>query len=61
MSGEELKEIYEQLDERGKQIVEAIAHSQLKYAREGPQKARGGFAATSTHNLPTKGGKRRES
>lgn len=61
MSGEELKEIYEQLDERGKQIVEVIVHSQLKYAREGLYLARGGVVATSTHDLPTKGGKRRES
>lgn len=52
MNGDEIKAIYEQLDERGKRIVEVIAHSQLKYAREGLQKARGGFVATSAHNLP---------
>ena len=51
MSGDELKDIYEKLDERGKRIVEAVAQSQLKYAREGLQKARGGFVATSAHNF----------
>lgn len=40
MNGDELKEIFEQLDERGRRTVEAVALAELKHTREGPQKAR---------------------
>lgn len=36
MSGEELKAIYEQLDERGKHLLETIAVAELKHVVEGP-------------------------
>lgn len=32
MNGEEIKEIFEQLDERGKRYVEAIVKAELKHA-----------------------------
>ena len=51
MNGEELKRIYEQLDERGKRLVEVVALGELKHAREGLQEARRATLESQTHNL----------
>jgi len=39
MNGNELRRIYEQLDARGKHLVEVVALAELKHTREGLQKA----------------------
>lgn len=49
MNGDELKQIYERLDERGKRAVAALAESQLKYAREGLYLPRGGTLEVQTN------------
>ena len=55
MNGDELKQIFEQLDERGKRAVAALAESQLKYAREGLYLPRGGTLEVQTYNLTLEG------
>lgn len=55
MNGDEIKAIYEQLDDRGKHHVEAVALAELKYAPEGLQKADNGLLVAKSHNLPLTG------
>lgn len=57
MNGEEMKLIFEQLDERGKRHVEAIAKAELKHAREGRYLPREAILNTEAGNLSTKGEK----
>ena len=53
MNGDELKQIFEQLDERGRRSVEVVALAELKHAREGLQKARRATLEVQTHNSIT--------
>lgn len=57
MNGEEIKLIFEQLDERGKRYVEVIAKAELKHAREGRYLPREAILNTEAGNLSTKGEK----
>lgn len=57
MNGEEIKLIFEQLDERGKRHVEVIAKAELKHAREGRYLPREAILNTETGNLSSKGEK----
>lgn len=58
MNGEEMKLIFEQLDERGKRYVEVIAKTELKHAREGRYLPREAILNDEAGNLSTKGEKR---
>lgn len=60
MNGDEIKTIYEQLDDRGKHHVEVVALAELKYAPEGPQKADSGLLVAKSHNYAMEEEKRRE-
>lgn len=57
MNGEEIKEIFEQLDERGKRHVEVIAKAELKHAREGRYLPPEAILNDEAGNLSTKGEK----
>ena len=50
MNGNELKQIFEQLDERGQSTVAAVALAELKHTREGLYLPRGGTLEVQTHN-----------
>ncbi len=58
MNGEEIKLIFEQLDERGKRHVEVIAKAELKHAREGRYLPHEAILNAEAGNLSTKGEKR---
>lgn len=58
MNGEEMKLIFEQLDERGKRHVEVIVKAELKHAREGRYLPRYSILNAEAGNLSTKGEKR---
>ena len=60
MNGEKIVKIYEQLDERGKRTVEAVALAELKHTREGLQKADRGLLVAKSHNYAMEEEKRRE-
>ena len=55
MNGDELKQIFEQLDERGRRSVAVVALTELKHAREGLQKARRATLEVQTYNLTLEG------
>ena len=55
MNGDEIKAIYEQLDERGKQFVETVALAELKHTREGLYLPHSGLLVANLHNLPLTG------
>lgn len=58
MNGEEIRDIFEQLDERGKRHVEVIAKAELKHAREGRYLPSNSILNDEAGNLSTKGEKR---
>ncbi len=57
MNGEEIKRIFEQLDDRGKRYIEAVAVAELKHAREALQNARESILNDSAHDYATEKGK----
>ncbi len=58
MNGEDIKRIFEQLDERGKRYIEVVAVAELKHTREGLQKARNSILNDSAHDYALEKGKR---
>lgn len=57
MNGEEIKVLFEQLDDRGKRYVEAIIQAELKHTREGRYLPRNSILNDEAGNLSTKGEK----
>lgn len=55
MNGDELKRIFDQLDDRGKHHVEVVALAELKYAREGLQKADNGVLVANSQDYASEG------
>lgn len=60
MNGDELKRIFDQLDDRGKHHVEVVALAELKHAREGLQKANNGVLVANSQDSLRKGKRRNE-
>lgn len=52
MNGEKIAKIYEQLDDRGRHLVEVVALAELKHTREGLQTADKATLESQTCNLP---------
>lgn len=59
MNGEDIKRIFEQLDDRGKRYVEAVVVAELKHAREAFQNARESILNDSAHDYAIENERRR--